>query len=362
MRHLARHLAVVACIAVTATAVDAAPRRGQHTRVFKKKKKHVTKAGVGVEVARASDDDDDDESDDDAKPEPKKARAHKAARHVDDDDRDEDSDDEDKKRDKTASLEAEDEAIDEASDEEDADEEETDEAEASLTLHKAPLSRKDWSIAFGPYVWASSVDANVSLGSANVAAGVDFIDITRHTKFGIELLGEARYRKLSVAGDFTYGVVALNGAREVGPFMVSVDGTATSLMADGTAGYTVAGNDHSLVAIEGRAGIRYQRTAVAVQVGVNESMLTPPAVVMSSKDALAGTRVFVRPSKRFYVSGSGDIGVFGDSTLTWSAAVDASVHVGSHVLLSLGWRTMTTESPTLSMVMHGPRFAAEATF
>lgn len=371
MRHLARLISIVACLAVTTSVADAAPRRGHHTRVVKKK--HRGKVFARVET-RASDDDSTDE--DDAKPR-RKARAHEQARHDDDDDvrivdderddekREDEDDKADKKRHKTASLEAEDEAIDEAADEDqadEADEEETDEVEAPLTLHKGAPRKKDWSIAIGPYLWASSVQANVSLGSASVAAGVDFIDIQKHAKFGVPILGEARYRKLSVIGDVTYGVVALNGAREVGPFMVSVDGTAQSLMADGTAGYMVGGNDQSKVAIDARVGIRYQRTVVNAQVGLNENMLTPPPIVTSSKDALVGARVFVRPSKRFFVTGSGDVGVFGDSALTWSAAIDASVHAGKYVLVSAGWRTMTTDSPNLSLVMHGPRFAVQATF
>jgi hypothetical protein len=358
MRHLAR-LALVACLALTASAVDAAPRHGHHTKAKKKKKaskkKHVTKArhahvesddeDEDVRVAAKSDDDDVRVTDED----------QDADEDQDEDRRDDkDSDDDDERKPhELASLEAEDDA-----ETEDV-YEERDDVEP-VKLHNA-AAKKPWSFALGPYVWASSVDANVSLGGASVAAGVDFIDITRHTKFGMELLGEARYRKLCVTGDMTYGLVALNGSREVGPFMVTVDGRAGSLMADGTAGYQIGGDDSKL-AIEPRVGLRYQRTAVAMKVGLNENMLTPPAIVTSSRDALAGARVFVRPSRRVYFTGTGDIGMFGDSRLTWSAAVDASVHVSKYVLVSVGYRSLTTESPNISLVMHGPRFAVQATF
>ena len=73
---------------------------------------------------------------------------------------------------------------------------------------------RDWHLAIGPYVWASSVDANVSLGSANVGSSVDFLQTTQHAKFGAELLADARYRRLSLSGDLMYGVVGLEGGKD----------------------------------------------------------------------------------------------------------------------------------------------------
>src|SRR6476659_5934877 len=63
------------------------------------------------------------------------------------------------------------------------------EAEAPVKLR---THVRDWQVAVGPYLWASSVDANVSLGSANVASSVDFLQTTEHAKYGVELLAEAR--------------------------------------------------------------------------------------------------------------------------------------------------------------------------
>jgi hypothetical protein len=144
--------------------------------------------------------------------------------------------------------------------------------------------------------------------------------------------------------------------------MVTVNGTASSLLVDGFAGYRVAGDDHSVVSLEARGGIRYQRTEVAAAVDLGGSPVASPAIVDAARDVLTGARVFVRPSSRLYFTGAADVGVFGTSNITWSASADASLQLGSRVLMSLGWRTLTIEGANVSMVMHGPRAAVQLLF
>jgi hypothetical protein len=225
-----------------------------------------------------------------------------------------------------------------------------------------PLRASDWHIAVGPYLWASSVDANVSLGSANVAQGVDFLQTVQHAKYGAELVADVRYARFSLAGDLMYGVVGLEGGNSVGPVMVTVNGEASSLLVDGFAGYELLGDDRSPVAFEARGGVRYQSTAVTAAVDVGGTPVAQPAIVDAGRDALAGGRVFVRPTERVTITGTADVGVYGTSSMTWSAAADASVRLGSHVLVSLGYRTLTIDRPHMSMVMHGPRAALQLLF
>jgi hypothetical protein len=222
--------------------------------------------------------------------------------------------------------------------------------------------RSEWRVAIGPYLWASAVDANVSLGSSSVAAGVDFIPLSRHAKYGAELLAEVGYGRLSLYTDFMYGVVAVDGMAGIGPVMTGLTGSASSLMIDGAAGYTLAGDDRSLFAFELRGGFRYQRTAVSGALDVEGYSLQMPEQVDAGTDALLGARAFVRPLSWAYLSGMFDVGVFGVSSRTWSGSVDASVRVTSHFLVSLGWRTLTMDRTQVSIVMHGPRAAVQLVF
>ncbi|MBL0219930.1 MAG: hypothetical protein IPQ07_39450 [Myxococcales bacterium] len=377
MPHPARHLALAACFALTGSVALAAParhggRHGEAKKVTKAKpRKHRAKLPPPVEPISVIDEEDTDDADDADATEARSTariagRGHKGSQNAharEQDDRE--SDDADDKADDTAgdrvAFQSRDTDADEVDDADDDDD--TEISAAPAKLHKAGRARaKDWHVAIGPYLWASSVDANISLGPASVGSGVDFIQLERHARYGAEVLAEARYRRFSLTGDLMYGVVAVDGATTVGPLMVSLDGTASSLLVEGAAGYMVVGGEHSLLSLEARGGVRYQRTAIAGTVGLGGADVASMEQVNSAADAVAGARAFLRPSSRFYLSGSFDLGVFGDSTTTWSASADASVHITSRVLLSLGWRTLTMERANVSIVMHGPRAAVQLVF
>jgi hypothetical protein len=363
MRHLAPALA--ACIVLAGSVALAAPRGSRHSKVTKKTAKHPRVAPPVEETI-----DRDDEDADEAEAPPQKSRLSGRSRTtratIDREDEDQEADEAEappkrslgSKRSRTAraSFDREDDDLIEEA------EPEADVAEPSVKLRKVATKRaNDWHLAIGPYLWASSVDANVSLGGASVSSGVDFAQITHHARYGAELLTEVRYRRFSIASDFMYGVVDLEGAKTVGPLMVNIHGTASSLLVDGTAGYMLTGGDHSLLSLEARAGVRYQRTSIEASVGLGGSDVASTEKVMAGADAIVGGRVFVRPFNRFYFSSTFDVGK-GSSSLTWSVAADASARLTSRVLLSVGYRTLTLDGAAVSMVMHGPRAAVQLVF
>ena len=252
---------------------------------------------------------------------------------------------------------------DEDEDEDESDDEEEPEAdEAPVTIERTlGAPSRDWQVAIGPYLWASSVDANVSLGPSSVSTGVDFFQMSKHAKYGAEALLDVRYKKLAFSGDVMWGVVGLDGAKEVGPLMVTLNGEASSLLADGMVGYAVVGDERSALAFEPRVGVRYQRTSVSGAVSVGGSDVGSAAQVDAGGDALAGARVVVRPARWFSLAGNADVAVFGSSNATWSASADASVRL-SRVQLSLGYRTLMSDRAQVAMTMHGPRIALQLVF
>ncbi|NVB78184.1 MAG: hypothetical protein HOV81_07310, partial [Kofleriaceae bacterium] len=321
MRHPLGPIVLAACVLLIGSVAEAQVWSARHHKVSKKAKHRIKiarpAAEVDVDAIEIFDEDAEDSADDEPPAKPrklaKKARPRKEA-----------------ESDRVAF--ADDEVIDSRELVDD------DRVEPVKVRKRAAARGKDWHVAIGPYLWASSVDANVSIGSANVAAGVDFFQMEKHAKYGAELLADARFGRVTLSGDLMYGVVAINGTKDVGPLMVTLAGTASSLLVDSFVGYRLAGDEESLLSFETRAGARYQRTAVSGSVSVEGGDVSPPESVDAGGDALAGARVFVRPSNRFSVSLTGDIGVYGVSKSTWSAAADASVRVTSRLLLSLGWR------------------------
>lgn len=321
MRH--RHLALVACLAVTGPVAHAAP-----TRAAKKVAKHKAKAAPPVEQPEEPEDSD----------APTGVARLAGMAHP---------------QDRVAVAPAADDPVDDAV-----------ELDAPVKLHAlaAPPGAKDWRVEIGPYLWASAVDANVSLGTANVGSGVDFLQLSHHAKYGAEVLGEARVGRFTLAGDVMYGVVGIDGGTMLGPLAVTLNGEASSLLVDGAAGYLLVGGDHARLSVEARAGVRYQRTTVAGSLGIAGGAVTPPQQIDGGADALAAGRVVVRPLDRLAFSSNFDIGVFGASSSTWSVSADASVQVTAHLLLSLGWRTLTLDRAHVDIVMHGPRAAVQLTF
>jgi hypothetical protein len=337
---VARHLALAACLTLLGSAADAeANRRGRPRKIAKAKYDAPL-------VDRDKDDEDDDDED---------------AVDVDDDDDAEDADDNDddeaderdrrkrKQRARRKAVAAE------------GDSAEID-APAKLRKRGVKAGLRDWNFAIGPNVWMVSVDANVAVGDKSLGTAIDFFQLSRHTRYGIPVLAEARYKRFTFAADLLYGVVDVAGANEVGPVMVTLDATVSSLLVDGLAGFRFLGDDESRISLEARAGIRYQRTAIAGSVDLGGSGFSPKTIVDAGGDFLAGGRVVVRPFRRFYLSGTVDQSLAGSSTSTWSAGAELNVRIVSRVLLAVGWRTLTQQRAAISTVMHGPRAAVQLLF
>nr|HEX4312878.1 hypothetical protein [Kofleriaceae bacterium] len=234
-------------------------------------------------------------------------------------------------------------------------------APGSLTERVDRPHGHDWHVAIGPYLWASSVDAKVNVGGSNISSGIGFAQLEKHAKFGVPLLLDAGYKRFALTVDMQYGVIGIDGSQPVGPLMVSLNGAAADLSADALAGYRVVGDRDSLLQVEARGGIRYERTQVAATLGVQGMTVTGASLTDVSAEAVAGGRVFVRPWRHVYFSGQADIGLVGTSS-TWSAETDAMLSIGSHVLLSLGYRTLNSSGGAVDLTEHGPRGALQVQF
>ncbi|HEU4732317.1 MAG TPA: hypothetical protein VFT22_30695 [Kofleriaceae bacterium] len=236
--------------------------------------------------------------------------------------------------------------------------------DAAKLVKAAPArSGRGWQVAIGPYLWASSVDADVSLGGT-ASAGVDigFIPLERHARYGVELLAEVRHGRFALYGDLMYGAAQVTGSTSIASEMVTLEGNASSLLLDGAAGYQVIGDAEALVSLEARAGVRYQRTEINGEVGVAGITVQLPGSIDAGSDVLVGARGVLRPARWLFFSGVADYGVLGASDRTWSASADASLRVSSHVLISVGWRTLTMERAHVSLALHGPRAAVQLIF
>jgi hypothetical protein len=159
-----------------------------------------------------------------------------------------------------------------------------------------------------------------------------------------------------------YGAASVTGSTDIASVMVTLTGNASSLLVDGAAGYQVIGDEDALFSLEARAGIRYQRTEVSGEISGAGITVQVPSSADDGTDAVVGARAVLRPAHWLFFSGVADYGVVGASDRTWSASADASLRVSSHVLVSVGWRTLTMERALVSLAMQGPRAAVQLVF
>ena len=228
-----------------------------------------------------------------------------------------------------------------------------------ITDARRPAPGPGWTFAIGPYVWASSVQANVSLGSLTAGVDVGFLSIVRHTRYGGEALMEARRGRFGISADVMYGEAAIDGSTEIASVMATFTGKAGSLMLDSAVSYDVLGDDASVFSLEARPGVRYQRTTIQGQLSAAGIMVQTPEVVNDGTDVLLGARATLRPTHWAQLSGAFDVGVVGSSDRTWSYTIDAAVRVSSWLRLAAGWRSLTTQRSSLSVEMSGPRVALQ---
>jgi hypothetical protein len=219
-----------------------------------------------------------------------------------------------------------------------------------------------WQLEIGPYLWASSVQATASFGRLSTGIDLGFVTLVRHTRYGAEALAELRHGRFAISGDVMYGVAAFTAGTTIASVMATVAGNASSLMLDTAAGYQVLGDEEAPISLEARSGIRYQHMTLSGELGAAGISVQTPEIVDSATDVVVGARAVVRPVHALRLSGMFDIGVAGASDRTWSAAVDASLRVSSHVLVTAGWRTLTTERSLVNITMRGPRLAVQLVF
>jgi hypothetical protein len=254
-------------------------------------------------------------------------------------------------------------ALDASDDELDAADDKDAHKDAARLAKDAPAPRSHgWQLQIGPYLWASAVQARVGFGPLTTGIEIGFLDLVSHTRYGGEAAAELRHGRFAVSADVMYGAEAFTAGTTIASVMTTVTGNASSLMFDAAAGYQVLGDDDSAVSLEARSGIRYQRTTVSGELGVAGITVQTPELVDGGSDLVVGARAVVRPGHSIRLSGMFDVGVAGSSDSTWSAAVDAGLLVSSRVLVTAGWRTLSTERSRVNVQMSGPRVAAQLVF
>jgi hypothetical protein len=159
-----------------------------------------------------------------------------------------------------------------------------------------------------------------------------------------------------------YGAAAFDGSKEMLTRMTSVNANVGTLLLDYASSYQLLGDDSTMIALEARSGIRYQRTTIQGEVGGLGMMRKTPDIVDAGADVVVGARAVVRPMPSVELVGTFDVGIGGVSDSTSSKSLDATVRVSKSLSLTGGWRSLTMQRSLVNISLSGPRAALQYLF
>lgn len=229
----------------------------------------------------------------------------------------------------------------------------------------APKPPRPWSIAVGPSVWAASVATTIKLGPVVVQRNVPFAQIVQYFDGGMSGTLEARYRRFTASGGFQFGRLATETTKDVGGGMAELGGSLTTVLAEGTAGYTIYGSESTRLSFELRTGVRHYELDLEAMgtLGIGETSLSAEgAFHRSGTDYLAGARGRVRLNRRTALVATGDTRIAGDSYSTWSVSGDLHVRAARWLTATAGWRVLETQSTPMTIRRSGPQLVVLINF
>jgi opacity protein-like surface antigen len=198
--------------------------------------------------------------------------------------------------------------------------------------------RGDWQFTLAPYLWASSLSAEVEAGPISTNADACFTDLLKNLDMAVQLRFEGmRDDRWGFFVDGTYLRLGEDARARVGPFRVrglDIDAQFTQAWLDFGGMYRFAGHGHNLDLM---LGGRYAHVASDVSVG-------PFLDLDQSLDFVApllGGRWQHDLSDRWLLALHGDVGGFGvgdAADLFWGLTALVGYRLNERATLGFGYR------------------------
>lgn len=219
-------------------------------------------------------------------------------------------------------------------------------AAAALLCLAARPAHAQWSVT--PYIWASSIDADVAVnGRPVVDQHIPFSDLIEDVDLALMLRAEAQYGTVGGMIDLFHVDMSTGGPALQLPGDVSAtldtDIGMTVLDATGSYGLRKDGQGFAFT-----AGARLLAQKVTLDLGV----LTSPTIADTQRfesnevlvDAILGARYRDRLATHWAVDARADVGT-GGTKLTWSAGAEVAYAFGTtqRFAVSAGYRYLSIE-------------------
>lgn len=221
-----------------------------------------------------------------------------------------------------------------------------------------PPKRSDgWEFSVAPYLWASSVRADASIGPVSTTSDVDFTDLFSDLEFaGMMRFEGLRNDRWGFYLDGTYIKLGGDSSAKIGPFRlrgIDVDSQITLAWLDFGGMYRFGKQGRSFDLM---LGGRYTYMGADVSIG--------PFDIDESEDVVSpvvGGRVQVDLSDKWLVSVRGDVGGFGignSPDLVWGATAMLGYRLSDWATLGFGYRYydigVSSSRFDADVQLHGP--------
>ena len=236
----------------------------------------------------------------------------------------------------------------------------TNEGPSSATSKPGDTPRKsldDWEFTLAPYLWMTSLRADVDVGPVSATADACFSDLLEHMDMGAQLRFEGRRGHWGFYLDGTYMSLGGDARARIGPFRVrglDVDGEFTQAWLDFGGMYRFGERGRSFDIM---LGGRYTYIGADISIG-------PFLDVDESDDFVSpvvGGRWEYALSDKWALSLAGDVGGFGvgdAADLTFGVTGLLGYRVSDHSTLVVGYRYYNSDYSTsdldLDIQLHGP--------
>ncbi len=221
-----------------------------------------------------------------------------------------------------------------------------------------PRERDDWTFTLAPYLWMSSVRADVEAGPLSADTAVCFSDLLKNLDMGAQLRFEGlRNERWGFFLDGTYMNLSSDARARIGPFRVrgvDIDAQFTQAWLDFGGIYRLGERGRSFDILFGG---RYAHIGSEVSVG-------PFLDLDQSLDFFApllGGRWQYDLSEKWLLALQGDIGGFGvgdAADLFWGASAVLGYRINDRTMLGLGYRyydiDYSTDRIDAEVQFHGP--------
>ena len=242
-------------------------------------------------------------------------------------------------------------------------------------LWAADQASDDWRFRIAPYLWAISLDGNITARGRTADVDASFSDIVKDLNGGIFLLAEAQKGPVSLFGDVTYADLESESSR--GPFSVETD--VDLLVFNFGVAYQAAKFRLNEYDAERPISLLIE-PILGGRLFYLDTKLKPSRIpsVSSSEtwvDPVVGLRLSSDVTPRWNLRAVGDIGGFGvSSELTWQAMALAGYRFGlfadNDANAVFGYRALFDDYKTgsgtsrsgIDATFHGPILGLEIKF